>query len=99
MKKKIFLLSLLMLFFVQLVLAADMDIRDEIFYDILIDRFNIGNHDLSEQVRQDDPFAYHGGDFLGIINKLDRIEELGYTAIILSPIQKNAKDGYHGYWI
>src|SRR5699024_693393 len=58
-----------------------------------------GDHDLSDQVRNDDPLAYHGGDLLGIIDKLDRIKELGFTAIIISPIQKNALDGYHGYWI
>lgn len=99
MKRALLLLFIPILLFTNPVLAKEADIQDEIFYDILIDRFNIGDHDLSDQVRSDDPFAYHGGDLQGIIHKLDRIEKLGFTAIILSPIQENAKDGYHGYWI
>src|SRR5699024_1669644 len=38
-------------------------------------------------------------DIQGIIEKLNEYEELGYTAISLSPIMANAPDGYHGYWI
>ncbi|MDQ3231318.1 MAG: alpha-amylase family glycosyl hydrolase, partial [Pseudobdellovibrionaceae bacterium] len=52
---------------------------------------------------------YHGGDFKGIIQKLDYLQGLGVTAIWLSPILKNratqvgdgpigASSGYHGYW-
>lgn len=99
MRKKVLLLLIPMLLFVYPVIAEKVNIQDEIFYDILVDRFNIGDHNLSDQVRNDDPLAYHGGDLKGIIHKLDRIEKLGFTAIILSPIQKNAPDGYHGYWI
>ncbi len=53
---------------------------------------------------------YHGGDFAGIIQKLDYLQGLGVTALWLSPVQKNRATqfannklgvtaGYHGYWI
>ena len=53
---------------------------------------------------------YHGGDFKGIINNLDYIQEMGFTAIWITPVVKqpegrrfNANDPYeasafHGYW-
>lgn len=78
---------------------SDESINEEVIYDILVDRFNNGNQERSDQIRLDDPYAFHGGDIEGIIMKLDSLKELGYTTISLSPIMKNAKDGYHGYWI
>lgn len=75
------------------------DLREEIIYNILIDRFNNGDQTHSEQVRIDDPLAYHGGDITGIMTKLDDLKTLGFTTISLSPVMQNAPDGYHGYWI
>src|SRR5690625_2523392 len=99
MRKALFLSIILFFLITPIASAHSWNIQEEIFYDILIDRFHVGDQTLSEQVRKDDPYAYHGGDFQGIIQKLDHIKQLGFTGIILSPVQKNAKDGYHGYWI
>ena len=74
-------------------------LKEEIIYDILVDRFNNGDPTLSEQVDIHDPYAYHGGDLQGITMKLDRIKQLGFTTITLSPIMENAPSGYHGYWV
>lgn len=41
---------------------------------------------------------YCGGNFLGIQNNLAYIQNLGATAIWISPIVKNTDNGYHGYW-
>ncbi|KAL1982275.1 hypothetical protein VTN96DRAFT_1584 [Rasamsonia emersonii] len=47
---------------------------------------------------------YCGGDFRGIINKLDYIQDLGFSAIWISPVtypvQQDTPDlsSYHGYW-
>ncbi|MFD1017816.1 alpha-amylase family glycosyl hydrolase [Thalassobacillus hwangdonensis] len=73
--------------------------EDEMVYFIMIDRFFNGNYDNDYEVDTDDPKAYHGGDLEGIIQKLDYIKELGYTAIWVTPIMKNEPKGYHGYWI
>lgn len=99
--KKVISLMIMLSFFISLPVSAEekRDLHDEIIYDILIDRFNIGNLTLSENVHQDNPLAYQGGDLIGITKKLDRIKDLGFTAIILSPLMENAENGYHGYWI
>lgn len=95
----IFLLTLLPLHTKAAPLGEERQLQDEIIYQILVDRYNNGDHKLDEQVDVDDPEAYHGGDFQGIMDRLDDYEELGYTAISLSPIMENAPQGYHGYWI
>ena len=51
---------------------------------------------------------YHGGDFKGIINNLDYLVEMGFTAIWITPSVKQAEgrfyygdyeaSGFHGYW-
>ncbi|SFD37795.1 alpha-amylase [Lentibacillus persicus] len=74
-------------------------VNSEIYYDILVDRFNNGDPTLDKQVDLDDPLTYHGGDIQGVIDKLDHLKEYGYTTLVLSPIMQNASDGYHGYWI
>lgn len=74
-------------------------INEEIIYDVLVDRFNNGNPELGEQVDIDDDLAYHGGDVEGVNSRLDVLDSLGFTTILLSPIMENADKGYHGYWV
>lgn len=52
---------------------------------------------------------YHGGDFIGLTSKLDYLQQLGVTAIWVTPPFENdaterhepygVSTGYHGYWI
>ncbi|GAA0592952.1 hypothetical protein GCM10009001_06320 [Virgibacillus siamensis] len=79
--------------------AGDKEVKSEIIYNILIDRFSNGDQSLGKQTNLDEPHAYHGGDIKGITSKLDKLKELGFTTIVLSPVMGNAPDGYHGYWI
>lgn len=46
-------------------------------------------------------FGRHGGDIQGIINQLDYIQGMGFTATWASPLQTNDefKESYHGYAI
>jgi glycosidase len=79
------------------------DWRDEVIYQILVDRFENGDPNNDYRVNPHAPAAYHGGDWQGIIDRLDYLEELGVTAIWISPVVKNVEtdagvDGYHGYW-
>ncbi|WLV25530.1 alpha-amylase family glycosyl hydrolase [Aciduricibacillus chroicocephali] len=78
--------------------AAASGIQNETIYRILVDRFNNGTPANDGDANVNDPNDFHGGDLKGVTNKLDLIESLGMTTIILSPIMKNAKRGYHGYW-
>ena len=49
-----------------------------------------------------DPAFYHGGDLQGLTGDLQRIRNLGFTALWLTPVLKNdpfenGSAGYHGY--
>ena len=59
-------------------------------YHLLIDRFNGG-----WQVPPASKNVFCGGNLQGVIGKLDYIKDLGFNAIMLSPIFKSAN--YHGY--
>lgn len=70
------------------------------------DRFSNGNTSNDNipmkypyKVDRNDPDARHGGDLLGIQNHLNYLQDLGVTALWLTPILENDVDGnsYHGY--
>ena len=78
------------------------DFRDETIYFVMTTRFYDG--DPSNNVQCWDGTSYNGdetpwkGDFKGLIEKLDYIKALGFTAIWITPVVKNASGyDYHGY--
>src|SRR5699024_12288678 len=73
--------------------------NEEIIYDVLVDRFNNGNPELGEQVDIYDDLAYHGGDIEGVNSRLDVLDSLGFTTILLSLIMENDDKVYHGSWV
>lgn len=73
--------------------------QNEIIYSLMVDRFNNGDNHNDYDVNMQDPLQFQGGDFKGIKDKLDYIQEMGFTAIQLSPIFENEVGGYHGQWI
>ncbi|MDQ0268782.1 alpha-amylase family glycosyl hydrolase [Cytobacillus purgationiresistens] len=73
--------------------------QDESIYYLIVDRFSNRDNSNDYEVDVKDPEAYHGGDFKGVIDRLDHISDLGFTTIALSPIFKNENKGYHGYWV
>jgi glycosidase len=77
---------------------------DDVMYLIMPDRFANGdptNDEPAEAPGSHDrskPRAYHGGDLLGIKNRLPYLKDLGVTTLWLTPIVKNgATEDYHGY--
>lgn len=70
--------------------------EDQSIYYLLVDRFNDGDLKNNQGVNSQNPLAYHGGDFQGIIDKLDYLKDMGFTTISLSSIFKNAPGGYQG---
>lgn len=72
--------------------------QDESIYFLMIDRFSNGDFNNDYRVDVKDPKSYHGGDFQGVIGKLDYIKDMGFTTIWLSPIFDNEDLGYHGFW-
>lgn len=90
--------------------------EDGIIYSMMIDRFNDGDKSNSIPVVHDSLFHqanYMGGDFQGIINKIDDgyFDSLGINILWISPVYDNPStayrefpaphrwySGYHGYW-
>lgn len=90
------------------------DIQDEVFYFVMPDRFNNGDtsNDLGSKTHPEsaggfdptDEGKYHGGDIIGLKDKLPYLRDMGITAIWMTPIMRNQAvqgddAGYHGYWI
>ncbi|MDP3312454.1 glycoside hydrolase family 13 protein [Lutibacter sp.] len=78
----------------------------DVVYLITPDRFVNGNEandavkGLNEQkIDRTHDYARHGGDIVGITNKLNYISEMGFTAIWPTPVLTNdmKSQSYHGY--
>ncbi|SDN13981.1 alpha-amylase family glycosyl hydrolase [Bacillus sp. OK048] len=73
--------------------------QDETIYSIMVDRFFNADTKNDTDVNTLDPLAYNGGDFQGVMDKLDYLKDMGFTAIRLTSIFDNSAGGYHGYWV
>jgi glycosidase len=78
----------------------------DVIYLITPDRFANGNPKidiasglLDKKVDRKNDYSRHGGDIQGIINHLDYIAEMGFTAIWPTPLLINdmPETSYHGY--
>lgn len=77
----------------------------DVIYLITPDRFangDTGNDSVvgyADTLDRSDDYARHGGDIQGIIDHLNYIDEMGFTAIWLNPVLENAmpEQSYHGY--
>ncbi len=82
--------------------ATRTDFRDESIYFIITTRFFDGDESNNVQCwdnqtanAQDPPWR---GDFKGLIERLDYIKALGFTAVWITPVVENASGyDYHGY--
>ncbi len=77
--------------------------QDDIIYFVVTDRFCSGDPHNNQAVDPENPRAFHGGDFAGLRAKVPYFQELGVTAVWLTPVYLNISDffnsdGYHGYW-
>ena len=64
-------------------------------YQVITDRF----YNSSEPNCPNWKGTYCGGNWNGLIDKMDYIHGMGFTAIWVSPVQENAPNAYHGYSI
>jgi glycosidase len=79
------------------------DWRDEVIYQVLVDRFANGDVNNDYKVQPGALARYQGGDWKGIEDHLDYFTSLGVTTLWISPVVKNVEtdadvDAYHGYW-
>lgn len=76
-------------------------------YLLMPDRFANGNQELDnvdgmlESADRTNPDARQGGDIQGIIDHLDYIANMGFTAVWVNPVMENNQPrwSYHGYAI
>ena len=81
------------------------DFRDETIYFLITTRFYDGDSSNNARTSEDDNKAHNPeddpswrGDFAGLIEKLDYIKALGFTAIWITPVVENDSGyDYHGY--
>ena len=81
------------------------DFRDESIYFVITTRFYDGDTSNNARTSEDDNKAHNPeddpswrGDFKGLIDKLDYIKALGFTAIWITPVVENDSGyDYHGY--
>ncbi|WP_057954901.1 glycoside hydrolase family 13 protein [Salinivirga cyanobacteriivorans] len=79
----------------------------DVIYLLYPDRFANGNEandnirGYEDKLNRADDYGRHGGDLQGIIDHLDYIEEMGFTALWLNPVMESAmpRASYHGYAI
>ncbi len=77
----------------------------DVIYLLMPDRFANGNEgldkhpDVKEQTDRSNPSGRHGGDIMGIIQRLSYIKELGATTIWTTPLLEDNEPtySYHGY--
>ena len=81
------------------------DWRDEVIYQLLVDRFANGdvNNDYNVTYDESNLSRYLGGDYQGIIDKVDYLKALVVTTLWISPVVVNVEEdagngSYHGYW-
>ncbi|KAL4932676.1 alpha-amylase [Aspergillus undulatus] len=95
-------LSLLLFLAATALAATPEEWRSQSIYFLLTDRFartdNSTTAECDTSVRR-----YCGGSWQGIINQLDYIQGMGFTAIWITPVTTQVEssefgDAYHGYW-
>jgi glycosidase len=72
----------------------------DVIYLVMTDRFEDGNRENDQPgYAPDAPRGWHGGDFAGVRQHLDYLQELGVTTLWTTPILSNGNmpDSYHGY--
>ncbi|MGA1609112.1 MAG: alpha-amylase family glycosyl hydrolase [Candidatus Nanopelagicaceae bacterium] len=89
--------------------------RDPIIYFVMVDRFANGDPSNDQGgvsggrdvtgADPSDPGFFHGGDLVGLRERLDHIASLGFTAIWITPVVRQVplsptgeSAAYHGYW-
>ena len=61
-------------------------IHNESIYDLYVDRYFNKVITNDYDVNAKDPNAFAGGDFLGVIEKMDHIKDMGFTTISIGPV-------------
>ena len=92
--KDIFILSIFCALIIFTIQADAEEWKKRAIYQLMTDRFATSGKEEKCDVSKN---TYCGGDHKGIQNHLNYIKEMGFDAIWISPIVKNAEGSYHSY--
>lgn len=67
--------------------------KDAIIYQVFVDRYNPG--DGRSWQSPENPAGFYGGTLLGVVEKLDDIQDLGFNTLWLTPVFPSPS--HHGY--
>lgn len=70
--------------------ADERELKDELIYDVLVDRYFNKKIDNDYEVNALDPAAFSGGDFDGMASELLFVKEMGFTALSIGPVFSTA---------
>lgn len=73
---------------------AEASIHNESIYELYVDRYFNKTVSNDFGVNTKDPNAFAGGDFLGVVEKMAHIKDMGFTTISLGPVF--ATESYDG---
>ena len=86
------------------------DLSDESIYFVMPDRYANGSTDndngageSSGGLNKSSIGYFHGGDLIGLRENLQRIDDMGFTALWITPVMlqravQGSSAAYHGYW-
>ncbi|MES2307558.1 MAG: alpha-amylase family glycosyl hydrolase, partial [Verrucomicrobiota bacterium] len=91
---------------------SDVEFRSEVIYFLVLDRFfdgcktNTGKCPELNDPEHQDWGKYWGGDLQGVLDKLDYLQQLGATAMWITPLfeqvealeEASQRASMHGYW-
>lgn len=85
------IISVLLLTLVNPAFAADeRELKDELIYDTLVDRYFNKKIDNDYEVNALDPAAFNGGDFDGMASELLFVKDMGFTVLSIGPVFSTA---------
>lgn len=71
--------------------------QEDVVYMIVTDRFADGDPANNGDMDANSPNKRHGGDLVGIVQRMRYLRDLGVTALWITPVYRNPPDAYHGY--
>ncbi|HAH05607.1 MAG TPA: hypothetical protein DCM05_03630 [Elusimicrobia bacterium] len=77
--------------------ASPKNWASEIIYSVILDRFG-RSKDHQTWGDQKLPTTRHGGNIRGLIDRLDYLQGMGVTTLLINPLYMSPPAAYHNYW-
>lgn len=70
---------------------SEKTIADESIYDLLVDRYYNGSSENDYETNPKDSTKFAGGDFVGVVKKIDRIKKMGFSIVSVGSVFSTEK--------